>query len=230
MGKAFSLDSPAMQFFSQAFDLFVLNLITILCCLPIVTAGASLTAMHYVLYHKVIGDDRGAVKPFFKSFRENLRQATVIWLLILAGAALIAADIRIRDLHPQTILAQRVDLLILLPAAVLIMVFLYVFPILSRFANTIPRTVANALTAAIVFFPRTIAMALIQGAWLWILWNFPLRLTPFLILLGFVFPWYLCSKIYKKVLLRMEGAQLSEKEIEENEIEIEEIEMGLEEA
>ena len=215
MGKAFSLDSPAMQFFSQAFDLFVLNLITILCCLPIVTAGASLTAMHYVLYHKVIGDDRGAVKPFFKSFRENLGQATVIWLLILAGAALIAADIRIRDL---------------LPAAVLIMVFLYVFPILSRFANTIPRTVANALTAAIVFFPRTIAMALIQGAWLWILWNFPLRLTPFLILLGFVFPWYLCSKIYKKVLLRMEGTQLSEKEIEENEIEIEEIEMGLEEA
>lgn len=208
MGKAFSLDSPAMRFFSQAFDLIVLNFLTVLCCLPVVTAGASLTAMHYVLFHKEAGDDRGAAKPFFRSFRENFRQATILWLLMLAGGLLIAADVRIRDLHPQTILAQRVDLLLLLPAVVLCMLFLYVFPILSRFSNTIPRTAANALTAAIVFFPRTIAMAAVQGAWLWILWNFPLRLTPFLLLLGFVFPWYLCAKLYTKVLLRMEGPSM----------------------
>ena len=205
MGKLFSLDSPAMRFFSQVFDLMVLNLLTVVCCLPVVTAGASLTAMHYVLFHKVTGDDRGVVRPFFRSFRENFVQATLIWVLLLLGAALIAVDIRIRNLDPSTILAGRIDLLLLLPAAVLCMLFLYVFPILSRFSNTIPRTLANAMTAAIVFFPRTAAMAAVQAAWIWIVWNFPLRWTPVLILFGFILPWYVCALLYRKVLLRMEG-------------------------
>ena len=205
MGKLFSLDSPAMRFFTQVFDLMVLNLLTVVCCLPVVTAGASLTAMHYVLFHKVTGDDRGVVRPFFQSLRENFAQATLIWVLLLLGAALIAVDIRIRNLDPSTILAGRIDLLLLLPAAVLCMLFLYVFPILSRFSNTIPRTLANAMTAAIVFFPRTAAMAAVQAAWIWIVWNFPLRWTPVLILFGFILPWYVCALLYRKVLLRMEG-------------------------
>lgn len=219
MGKLFSLDSPAMRFFGEVFDLILLNLLTVLCCLPVVTAGASLTAMHYVLFHKVDGDDRGVVRPFFHSFRENLVQATAIWIPLLAAAALIAADIRIRNVEPGNFLARGIDTLLLLPVVVLVMVFLYAFPILSRFSNTIPRTLANALTAAIVFFPRTIAMAAVQAAWLWICWNFPLRLTPFLILLGFIFPWYLCARIYRPVLVRMEGRSREEDgETEEGEV------------
>lgn len=215
MGKLFSPDSKAMLFFSEVFDLILLNVLTVLCCLPVITAGASLTAMHYVLFHKLNGDDRGIVKPFFRSFRENFLQATVIWSILLVMAGLIAADIRIRNLEPQAHLAQRIDTLLLLPAIVILMVFLYVFPILARFSNTIPRTMINAITAAIVFFPRTIAMVVIQAAWLWICWNFPLRLIPILILVGFIFPWYLCARILKPVLLKMEGEKTEESEVRE---------------
>lgn len=205
MGKLFSLDSPAMRFFGEVFDLIVLNLLTVLCCLPVFTAGAAMTAMHYVLFHKVNHQDEGVVRPFLRSFRENFLQATVIWLLFLTACALIAADIRIRNVSPESVLGRGIGTFLLLPAAALACVFIYVFPILSRFSNTIARTIINSMAAALVFFPRTLLMAAILGSYALALWNFPLRLTPLLILFGFVFPWYFCALLYKEVLVRMEG-------------------------
>ena len=49
MGKLFNIDSPVMRFLGKVADLMILNLVTLLCCIPVVTIGASLTAMHYVL-------------------------------------------------------------------------------------------------------------------------------------------------------------------------------------
>lgn len=204
MGR-FRLDSPIMVFLSQAFDLMVLNVLTLLCCLPVLTAGASLTAMHYVLFHKVNHDDVGVVHAFFRSFRENFRQATLIWLIFLAGIVLLTADIRIHNVQPDSFLSQGIRLVFLLPALVLLLLFLYVFPILSRFSNTIARTLINAFSAAIVCFPRTIAMTAVLAAYGFVLWYFPLRLLPILLLFGFIFPWYLCALIYRPVLLRMEN-------------------------
>lgn len=204
MGNLFHLESPAMRFFGEAFDLILLNILTVICCLPVFTAGAAMTAMHYVLFHKVNRQDEGIVKPFFRSFRENFLQATVIWLLLLAVSVLIAMDVRIRNVSPESFLGQGIGLFLLLPVVAVICVFLYVFPILSRFSNTTVRTIANSLVAAVVYFPRTVMMTAVLGSYALALWNFPLRLTPLLILFGFVFPWYICSLLYKKVLLEME--------------------------
>ena len=195
-----------MRFLGEIFDLIVLNLLTVLCCLPVLTAGAAMTAMYYVLFHKVNRQDEGVVRPFLKSFKENFRQATVIWMLLLAACVLVAADIRIRNVNPDSFLGRGIGTFLLLPAAVLLCIFIYVFPILSRFSNTIARTIINAMAAALVYFPRTILMAAILGSYALAFWNFPLRLTPLLLLFGFVFPWYFCALLYKKVLLEMEGS------------------------
>lgn len=205
MKNLFSLDSPAMRFFGEVFDLIALNIITVICCLPVFTAGAAMTAMHYVLFHKVNHQDEGVVKPFFKSIRQNFVQATVIWLLLLAGAVLIVLDVRIRNVDPASMLGRGIETFLLLPILVLVCVFLYVFPILSRFANTTVRTIINSLVAALVYFPRTIMMTAVLGSYGLALWNFPLKLTPLLILFGFVFPWYICALLYKKPLLDMEA-------------------------
>lgn len=205
MKNLFSIDSPAMRFFGEVFDLIMLNIITVVCCLPVFTAGAAMTAMHYALFHKVNHQDEGVVRPFFKSFRENFVQATVIWLLILAVSALIALDVRIRSVSPESMLGRGIGTFLLLPVFVIVCIFIYVFPILARFSNTTVRTIANSLVAALVYFPRTIMMMAVLGSYVLALWNFPLRLTPLLILFGFVFPWYICALLYKKPLLDMEG-------------------------
>ena len=87
--KLFNLDSPLMQGLSKMADLMWLNVLTLLCCLPVVTMGASLTAMNYVAL-KIVRDEECYIsKSFFKSFKENFKQATIIWLMILVAALIL---------------------------------------------------------------------------------------------------------------------------------------------
>ena len=80
----FDEGSPVLRFLNRVTDLLVLNLLALLMCLPVVTVGASLTAMHYVLL-KLVRDEEGYIaKSFFRSFKRNFLQATVIWLIFAA--------------------------------------------------------------------------------------------------------------------------------------------------
>ena len=69
MGKLFNIDSPVMRFLGKVADLMILNLVTLLCCIPVVTIGASLTAMHYVLLKMVRNEESYIVRSIFKSFK-----------------------------------------------------------------------------------------------------------------------------------------------------------------
>ena len=83
MGKIFDMDSPVMRVLNRVGDLLILNVLMIVCCIPVITAGAAFTAMHYVLLKIVRGEEGYLIRGFFKSFRSNFRQATLIWLLSL---------------------------------------------------------------------------------------------------------------------------------------------------
>ena len=81
MGQIFNLDNPVWNFMSKVADLVILNILVMLCSLPVVTAGAAWTAMHFVTIRMARKEERYVVKDFFRSFKENFRQATVIWIL-----------------------------------------------------------------------------------------------------------------------------------------------------
>ena len=63
-----------------------------LCCLPVVTVGASLAAMHKVTQAMALDEDNGIVKTFFRGFRENFKQATALWLMMLFFAAAMGCN------------------------------------------------------------------------------------------------------------------------------------------
>ena len=90
--KLFNLDSPVMVFLSKVANLMILNVLTIICCIPIFTAGAAITALYYVTIKMARGDDPYIIKGYFKSFKENFKQATIIWLIMLVVIAIIAVD------------------------------------------------------------------------------------------------------------------------------------------
>ena len=70
--KFFNLDSPLMKFLSRMTDILWLNILTVVCSIPIVTAGASFTALHYVCL-KMVRDEEGYItKDFFKSFKREI--------------------------------------------------------------------------------------------------------------------------------------------------------------
>ena len=89
----FEEGSPFQGFLNKVTDLLILNLVTLLLCLPVITAGAALTAMHYVLLKMVRGEEGYIVKSFFRAFKREFRQATVMWVMFMALAALMASTL-----------------------------------------------------------------------------------------------------------------------------------------
>ena len=85
----FQHDSKFMSALGVMANLMMLNFLTLLLCLPVITAGASLTAMHYVLL-KIVKDEEGNIpEQFFRAFKMNFRQATIIWIgMVIIYAAM----------------------------------------------------------------------------------------------------------------------------------------------
>ena len=92
MGKIFDMDSPVMRFLNRVADLLMLNILMIFCCIPVITIGASFTAMHYVILKMVRGEEGYLFRGFFKSFVRNFKQATLIWLIMLLAMAVVIGD------------------------------------------------------------------------------------------------------------------------------------------
>ena len=68
--RIFDLDSPLMRVLTKMADLMLLNLLALICCIPIITVGASLTALHYVALKIVRNEEGYIIRTFFKSFKK----------------------------------------------------------------------------------------------------------------------------------------------------------------
>lgn len=203
--KIFDAESPLMSGLSRITDLILLNLVVLVCCLPVITIGAAMTGMHYVLL-KMVRDEEGyVVRAYFKSFRENFRQATILWGIYLLFGLVVYMDLALTGPSAAGGLQLPAPLryLIMGGGIFVTLVYLYVFPLLSRFSNTVGETLANAARLVPAAFPRTFAMALVTLA-------FPaaVRIMPVLfpveILLGLTGPGFLCALIYDPVFRRIE--------------------------
>lgn len=201
MGKLFNIDSPVMRFLGKIADLMILNLMTLVCCIPIVTIGASLTAMHYVLLKMVRDQESYIVKSFFKSFKDNFKQATVIWMMILLVLAVFAVDLRI--INSSADFPQALKVMLYALFMVTYMILCYVFPVLSRFDNTIRKTLKNALFMAILSFPKTVLMMVVYLLPLAALY-FVIAAAPLVLLFGISLPAYAAAMLYNGTFKRFE--------------------------
>lgn len=162
MGKIFSLDSPFVQFMNKVADIMWLNILFIICCIPVITIGASLTAMYYVTLKMVRNEESYITKSFFKSFKMNFVQATVIWLIILAAGGLLALDYAIMSGRMGVTVsngtfASVMQVLLIAVSIFYIFTVTFVFPVLSKFYNSVKNTLKNAFIMSIRHFPVTLA-------------------------------------------------------------------------
>ena len=210
MGKLFDLDSPFMRFLSRLADLMILNILVLIISIPVITIGAALTAMHYVLIKMVRNEETYITKMFFKSFKENFLQSTIEWIIIMAVFGIFAADYFIFVRSGQEF--SMVFMIAILAVSVLVMMsIMYVFPLQARFYNTIGKTFKNSVLIMILNFPKSILM--------FILYLLPIVLlfissfaTPFLIMFGVSVPALGAVYLYRKVFERFEpeAAQITD--------------------
>ena len=73
-------DNIVHIFFNKVGDIVIANLLFILCCIPIITIGPSLTALYHCMLRTVKGNNNGTTKTFFRAFKENFRQSLLVWL------------------------------------------------------------------------------------------------------------------------------------------------------
>ena len=202
MGRFFSLDSPLMTFLSKVADLMILNIITLFLCIPVITAGDAMTALYYMTIKMVREEECYVVRGYFKSFKENFKQATVIWVLAVLVFLVLVGDFSI--IRSGVLSFGRVmTILLIIVSVIYVFTMLYVFPVLSRFDNTVKNTIRNAFLMSILNLPRTVLMVIINllPAALFLL--IP-RSMPFVILFGFSVPAYLCSTQFVKIFRRFE--------------------------
>lgn len=158
--KLFNIDSPVMQTLSKIADLMLLNIVFLICCLPIVTIGAALTGLNYVTLKMAEKEEGYIIKGFFKSFRQNFFQSTVMWIIMLIIGLVIGLDFYILSASTGTFITV-IRLVLAVTSLVYLMVFTYLFAVLARFYNNIRNTFRNALFMAIADFPRTLLMMVI---------------------------------------------------------------------
>lgn len=202
MGKLFNMDSPLFIFLGKLADLVYLNILTLICCIPVFTAGAALTALNYVILKMVRNEEGYLTRAFFKSFKQNFKQATVIWLLFIFMAGIFAGDFFIFRYSAHTLPAWFQTALAAV-AFVVVFANMHVFPVLAKFENTIKQTFKNSFFMGILSLPKTIAMMVLWVAPTIILIFF-VQALPIVFALGISGPAYLCALLYDKTFRRFE--------------------------
>ncbi len=216
--KIFDIDSPLVLFLSKMADMMWLTILTMICCIPVITVGPALTALHYVALKMVRNEDGYITRSFFKAFKENFRQATIIWLLFLAVFVFLFVDYRI-IIASETEINMVVQLLLFVVGVFAVFTFMYVWPVLAKFENTIKRTIMNAFAISAVQFFKSLLMLLVN-LMPFLLWYFVQPSIPNIFPILFVFwfsaPAYFSAKLYDKFFKTMEE-KILEQQNEANE-------------
>lgn len=193
LDRIFNPDNPVFRTINNIGKLFLLDMLWVLCSLPIFTMGASTTALIYACMK--MKDDEGYVTSnFFHSFKENFKQATVIFLLYAVVGGILAADFVLGNQIEQ----RQLGLMLQIAAGILAIPYflslLYVFGVQSRFVNTVKDTIRYAFFMSLRNMKSTIQMAILVVLFVWV--NTTVLLANFLCLIfgiglmGYFFAFY----------------------------------------
>ena len=155
----FSPDNPVWRVFILIGRIWYLNILWLVCSLPVVTIGASTTALIYSCM-KLRDDDGYPTKNFFHSFKINFKQATIIWLIYAAVAAAVIWGMIFWN-HSDLPFATIAWAVCILVGILWFISFMYVFAIQSKFVNTIKDTIRYSVLMAFTNFKSTMLIALI---------------------------------------------------------------------
>ena len=157
----FVIDSLVMRFLGRIGDIIILNLIFVVTALPVVTVGMALSALYTVAMKLARGEDPSVLREYIRAFWRNRKPATICWLIMAAAGALIFLDFRLAGAFGGTLYTV-VRLLLAMIFGVWMLTFLYLFPYIARFENTVFHSVKNALFLSAAHLPSTVMMLVIS--------------------------------------------------------------------
>ena len=203
MNNIFNPDNKFFSFMGRVADLMILNLLCIVCCIPVVTAGPAIAAMYYITLKMARNEESYVVKGFFHSFKQNLKQGIVIQIIMLLLGIVLAFDLYFcRMMSGQGAVYRIFSYIFVAALFVYTMLFLWIYPVLAKFFNTTKNLFRNSILMSIRHLPYTILMMVITAAPV-LLGIFVAQAFPFMILfyimLGFATVAYINSRFFVKL-------------------------------
>ena len=216
MDRFFDVNNPVMRSLSTMVDLAIVNLMTVLFAVPIITAGGAFSSMNYVLLHLYRNEEGYLHKMFLKSFKDNFRQGVVLGLLVIVIGVVTAADLWVlRSMNSKATTALMVVITVV--AVYLVTTSVYAFALQSRYENTVTGTIANAFRLSIAHLPRTIGMMITWILWILTLWYLHKAALLAFLLYGFTLPGYMCMLLYEPIFRSMENNNDQEVNLQDRE-------------
>lgn len=213
MGNIFRWDSPVVQKIAMAGNLVILNILWILCSLPIITAGAATTALYYVIFQYQTAEETAVIKPFFRAFVKNFKHSTLLWIPSLIIMAILVLDVRYMFAYGTSTL---VGIVIFVVCAVFLMVQAHLLPQLARFETKLKNVIQNGVLLTILHMPSSLMMAVLNVLPIVIVLLFPLQFMRWLLL--WVGLWFsLAAYLNGRMLLKIWAKHMSQEEVATNE-------------
>ena len=168
----FSYNSPLSRFLYFVADIVTLHILWIIYSLPIITIGASTTALYYSCMKRIRTGEGYVSQNFRKSFRQNFKQSTIIWLSLVVIGTLFSIDIRFCMALDNTM-----GRIMLISCSVFLSPFvlltLYIFPVQAKFENKLFDNIKNALLMSIRHFFCSLLLIVIYLTILLLIVSFP---------------------------------------------------------
>lgn len=199
----FSMDNSLFRFGIRLADLMLLNLLTLLCCIPVITIGPALSALHYIALRMVRDEDSSITRDFFHAFKRDLKQGIPVGLLytaviaLLVYAALIAVPSGKISGKALTVAVYIICILVSISSS-------WVFVLLSRYTNTITKTILGSFAFGVNYLPTTVLMMILAALPIAILFFAPSTI-PLVIMFGLSAPAFFQAKLYTQKLDHFEG-------------------------
>ena len=154
MFSLFKYDSPLVQTCNKIVDCISLSILWLVTSLPIVTIGASTTALYYAINTGIRYDQGGIWSSYWRSFRVNFKQATVLWLLLLVVYGLLGGSCySAYTLCISGVLPKEMFYFLLIVLALVMAWANMLFPYLAKFQNSTKMILKNCFGIGLLNFP-----------------------------------------------------------------------------
>ncbi|MFQ9514541.1 MAG: YesL family protein [Eubacterium sp.] len=157
----FNIDGKFFGFISRLGDLVILNVLFWVCCIPVFTIGAATTAMYSVTKKMAENKESYIIRSFFQAFKENFKQSTIMWLILMVLALIPLIDFYIISFMEKGIAQTLFRGFMLLSLIVIIFVIIYALTLQCTFENTIKNTLKNALFISLGHAPWSIVITIL---------------------------------------------------------------------
>lgn len=194
--EGFNYDNIFIRLLNRLGDAVILSVAFVIFSIPIFTIGASITAVYYTAMRGLKYEDGYVWKNFVKSFKQNFKQSTLIWLICVGVLAVLGVDVwfwifQWKELGVK--IAQPMIAVSVIMLSLAVMITIYVFPLQAKFDNKIKIQFRNAFLLSIKYFPTTLMIVAILLVVAWMFYYQPLLAVFGFLIAGFGILGYVCG-------------------------------------